>query len=41
MVKVTWTKQAFDANYPIREYYLPHSPKFANKVTDQISYKKI
>ena len=40
MVKVKWTKQAIQDIYSIREYYLPLSPKFATKVTDQIFSKE-
>jgi plasmid stabilization system protein ParE len=40
MVKVEWTKQAIEDIFSIREYYLPLSPKFANKVTDQIFSKE-
>ncbi|WP_339704901.1 type II toxin-antitoxin system RelE/ParE family toxin [Algoriphagus aquimarinus] len=40
MVKVKWTKQAIENIYSIQEYYLPLSPKFAYKVTDQIFSKE-
>lgn len=40
MVKIKWTRQAIEDIYSIREYYLPLSPKYANKITDQIFSKE-
>ncbi len=40
MVKVKWTKQAIENIYSIREFYLIHSPRFADKLTDQIFSKE-
>jgi len=40
MVKIKWTKQAIENIYSIREYYLQVSPKFADKITDQIFSKE-
>jgi plasmid stabilization system protein ParE len=40
MVKIEWTKQAIENSYAIREYYLEVSPKFADKISDQIFSKE-
>lgn len=40
MVKIKWTKQAIEDIYSIREYYLPLSSRFADRVVDQIFLKE-
>ncbi|WP_296702548.1 type II toxin-antitoxin system RelE/ParE family toxin [Algoriphagus sp.] len=40
MVKIKWAKQEIEDVYSIREYYLPLSPKFADKLIDQIFSKE-
>ncbi|MDX2303780.1 MAG: type II toxin-antitoxin system RelE/ParE family toxin [Microscillaceae bacterium] len=35
MIKVSWTKQAIQDLYQIREYYLKVSPKYADQLTDK------
>lgn len=40
MVKVTWSKQAIEDVYRIREYYLEFSETFSSSLVDQIFDKE-
>jgi toxin ParE1/3/4 len=40
MVKVIWSKQAIENIHAIREHYFPISPKYAEKLTEEIFNKE-